>query len=163
MKEIRRRQRVAADCLINAVANIDINEIQYIAFKDRIAAFDFAFLSVRWQMKSYHSPTEMFPLINSFAPQESLYKCCQVSLWISLILYTNQSNQSFNTTWLHHIKKIKIIPSLFLYLSLSLSLLPLLACIYLNNADLVLGALPLFVCLFKINRFMYSPIVSRFG
>ncbi len=29
--------------------------------------------------------------------------------------------------------------------------------------DVVLGALPLFVCLFKINRFMYSPIVSRFG
>ncbi len=48
--------------------------------------------------------------------------------------------------------------------SLPLSLLPLLACIYLNNAwDLVLGALPLSVCLFKINRFMYSPIVSRFG
>ncbi len=58
---------------------------------------------------------------------------------------------SFNTTWLHH-KKIN--PSLFLYLHLSLylSLLPLLACTYLNNAwDLVLLALPLFVCLFKIN------------
>ncbi len=41
--------------------------------------------------------------------------------------------------------------------------LPLLACIYLNNAwDLVLWALPLSVCLFKMNRFMYSPIVSRF-
>ncbi len=44
--------------------------------------------------------------------------------------------------------------SLFLYLSL----LPLLACTYLNNAwDLVLRALPLSVCLVKINRFMYSP------
>ncbi len=56
--------------------------------------------------------------------------------------------------------------NLFLYLhfSLYLSLLPLLACIYLNNAkDLVLGALPLSFCLFKMNRFMYSPIVSRFG
>ncbi len=51
-----------------------------------------------------------------------------------------------------------------LHLSLYLSLLPLLACIYLNNAwYLVLRALPLSVCLFKINRFMYSPIVSRFG
>jgi len=51
-----------------------------------------------------------------------------------------------------------------LHLSLYLSLLPLLACTYLNNAwDLVLLALPLYVCLFKINRFMYSPIVSRFG
>ncbi len=27
----------------------------------------------------------------------------------------------------------------------------------------MLLALPLYVCLFKINRFMYSPIVSRFG
>ncbi len=51
-----------------------------------------------------------------------------------------------------------------LHLYLYLSLLPLLACTYLNNAwDLVLRALPLSVCLFKINRFMYSPIVSRFG
>ncbi len=52
----------------------------------------------------------------------------------------------------------------FQNLQLSLYLLPLLACTYLNNAwDLVLLALPLYVCLFKINRFMYSPIVSRFG
>ncbi len=50
------------------------------------------------------------------------------------------------------------------HLSLYLSLLPLLACTYLNNAwDLMLLALPLYVWLFKINRFMYSPIVSRFG
>ncbi len=71
---------------------------------------------------------------------------------------------SFNSTWLH--KKKKKILSLFqnLHLSLYLSLLPLLACTYLNNAwDLVLLELPLYVCLFKINRFMYSPIVSRFG
>ncbi len=47
---------------------------------------------------------------------------------------------------------------------LYLSHLPLQACTYLNNAwDLVLRALPLSVCLFKMNRFMYSPIVSRFG
>ncbi len=136
MKEIRRRQRVAADCLINAVANIDINEIQYIAFKDRIAAFDLAFLSVRWQMKSYHSPTEMFPLTYSFAPQESLYKCCQASLWISLILYTNQSNQSFNTTWLHHIKKKKNNSFPF---SISFSFSPSLASLYLFEQCLRLG------------------------
>ncbi len=74
---------------------------------------------------------------------------------------------SFNSTWLHNKKnKKKRILSLFqnLHLSLSLSLLPLLVCTYLNNAwDLVLLELPLYVCLFKINRFMYSPIVSRFG
>ncbi len=64
---------------------------------------------------------------------------------------------SFNTTWLHHRR-------IYLFLYLHFSLLLLLACSYLNNAwDLVLGALPLSVCLFKINRFMYSPIVSRFG
>ncbi len=57
---------------------------------------------------------------------------------------------SFNTTWLHHKKKKKKNPSLlYLHLSRYLSLLPLLACIYLNNAwDLVLLPLPLFVCLF---------------
>ncbi len=59
---------------------------------------------------------------------------------------------SFNTTWLH--------PKLKKYLYLSLYLfLPLLACTYLYNSwDLLLGALPLSVCLFKMNRFMYSPI-----
>ncbi len=66
---------------------------------------------------------------------------------------------SFNTTWLHHKKKI-----LSLFQNLHLSLHPLLACTYLNNAwDLVLWTLPLSVCLFKMNRFMYSPIVSCFG
>ncbi len=64
---------------------------------------------------------------------------------------------SFGTTWLHpKLKKCN--------LSLYFSLLPLLACTYLNNDwDLVLRALPLSDCLFKMNRFMYSPIVSRFG
>ncbi len=46
---------------------------------------------------------------------------------------------------------------------LYLSFLPLLACNNLHNAwDLVLWALPLSVCLFKMNCFMYSPIVSHF-
>ncbi len=67
---------------------------------------------------------------------------------------------SFNTTWLK--KNFHFFQNIHLYLSLSLLLL--LACIYLNNAwDLVLWALLLSVCLFKINRFMYSPIVSHFG
>ncbi len=53
-------------------------------------------------------------------------------------------------------KKIEI-KNCSLYLFNSLASLHLL-----NNAwDLVLRALPLSVCLFKINRFMYSPIVSR--
>ncbi len=53
---------------------------------------------------------------------------------------------------------------IFFYLYLYLSLLPLLPFTYLNNAwDLVLPALPLSVCLFKMNHFMYSPFVSRFG
>ncbi len=71
-----------------------------------------------------------------------------------------QSSNSSLSTLLDFIIKIKN----FLNRHLSLSLLPLLACTYLNNAwDLVLRALPLFVYLFKMNRFMYSPIVSRFG
>ncbi len=37
---------------------------------------------------------------------------------------------------------------------------PSLASLY-NDWDLVLRALPLSDCLFKMNRFMYSPIVSR--
>ncbi len=70
---------------------------------------------------------------------------------------------SFNSTWLLKKKKKKWF-NFFQNLHLSLYLLPLLACTYLSNAwDLVLLALPLSVCLFKINRFMYSPIVSRFG
>ncbi len=57
----------------------------------------------------------------------------------------------FDTTWLH--PKLK---NIFIFFSL--------ASLYLlNNAwDLVLRALPLSVCLSKLNRFMYSPIVSRF-
>ncbi len=70
-------------------------------------------------------------------------------------------NSSLSTLLYFILKKILY---LFLYLHLSLSLLHLLACTYLNNAwDLVLRALPLSVCLFKIIRFMYSTIVSRFG
>ncbi len=80
--------------------------------------------------------------------------------WIPVNLQATTENSSLSTLLDFIIKK-----KLFLYLHFSLlSLLPLLACTYLNNAwDLVLGALPLSVCLFKINRFMYSPIVSRFG
>ncbi len=67
---------------------------------------------------------------------------------------------SFGTTWLHPKEKKRKNRNLSLYLSL----LPLLACTYLNNDwDLMLRALPLSDCLFKMNRFMYSPIVSRFG
>ncbi len=91
-----------------------------------------------------------------FPPPSGMLDPCQFSS-------NNWKLISFNSTWLYK-KKKKL--SLFqnLHLSLYLSLLPLLACTYLNNAwDLVLLALPLYVCLFKINRFMYSPIVSRFG
>ncbi len=74
----------------------------------------------------------------------------------SLSIFKQQLKKciSFNTTWLHQKKKKN-----YLYLSLLL----LLACTYLHNVwDLVLWALPLSVCLFKMNRFMYSPIVSHF-
>ncbi len=78
-----------------------------------------------------------------FQPLSEILDPCQSSR-------NNWKLISFDTTWLH--------PKLYL------SLLPLLARTYLNNVwDLVLQALPRSVCLFKVNRFMYSPIVSRFG
>ncbi len=88
-----------------------------------------------------------------FPPPSGMLDPCQSSS-------NNWKLISFNTTCLHptHKKKKKK-----LNLSLYLSLLPLLACTYLNNAwDFVLGVLPLSDCLFKMNHFMYSPIVSRF-
>ncbi len=62
-----------------------------------------------------------------FPPPSGMLDPCQTSS-------NNWKLISFNTTWLHHKKKKKKNPSLFLYLHLYLSLLPLLACIYLNNA-----------------------------
>ncbi len=112
-----------------------------------------------------HSPEHsLSPFLASgmiFPPPSGILDPCQFSS-------NNWKLISFNSTWLYKKKKKKKKKhlSLFqnLHLSLYLSLLPLLACTYLNNAwDLVLLALPLYVCLFKINRFMYSPIVSRFG
>ncbi len=83
-----------------------------------------------------------------FPPLSGMLDPCQSSS-------NNWKLISFGTTWLHP-KNLK--------LSLHLSLLPLLACTYFNNVwDLVLRALPLSDCLFKMNHFMYSPIVSRFG
>ncbi len=71
--------------------------------------------------------------------------------WMPVNLQATTDNSSLSTL-------LDIKNSLSLYLFLLL-----LACTYLNNAwDLVLRALPLSVCLFKMNRFMYSPIVSRF-
>ncbi len=86
-----------------------------------------------------------------FLPPSGMLDPCQPSS-------NNWKLISFNTRLLDFIIKLS------LFQNLHLSLLPLLACTYLNNAwDLVLRALPLFVCLFKINCFMYSPIVYRFG
>ncbi len=106
-----------------------------------------------------HSPEHsLSPLLAGgmiFPPPSGMLDPCQFSS-------NNWKLISFNSTWLYKKKKKK--KTLSLFLNLHLSLLPLLACTYLNNAwDLVLLALPLYVCLFKINRFMYSPIVSRFG
>ncbi len=84
--------------------------------------------------------------------------------WIPVSLQATTENSSLSPL-LDFILKRKLNKlSLFqnLHLSLYLSLLLLLACTYLNNAwDLVLWALPLSVCLFKLNCFMYSP--GRFG
>ncbi len=88
-----------------------------------------------------------------FPPLSGMLDPCQSSS-------NNWKLISFGTTWLNP----KLVLKKKKKLSLYLSLLPLLACTYLNNLwDLVLRALPLSDCLFKMNRFMYSPIVSRFG
>ncbi len=80
-------------------------------------------------------------------------------IWIPVNLQATTENSSLSALldFILNLKKKK-------NLSLYLSLLPLLACTYLNNDwDLLLRALPLSDCLFKMNRFMYSPIVSGFG
>ncbi len=72
----------------------------------------------------------------------------------SLSIFKQQLKTHLFQNLLDYLKK-----ELSLFQNLNLSLLPLLACTYLNNAwDLVLLALPLYVCLFKINRFMYSQL-----
>ncbi len=77
--------------------------------------------------------------------------------WIPVNLQATTENSSLSTL-LDYIKKKKNF-NFFKIFIFHLSLLPLLACTYLNNAwDLVLLALPLYVCLFKINRFMYSQL-----
>ncbi len=81
----------------------------------------------------------------------------------SLSIFKQQLKTHLFQLYLTTLKKKKKLfeLSLFqnLHLSLYLSLVPLLACTYLNNAwDMVLLALPLYVCLFKINRFMYSQL-----
>ncbi len=94
-----------------------------------------------------------------FPPLSGMLDPCQSSS-------NNWKLISFGTTWLHPklVLKKKKKKKKKKKLSLYLSLLPLLARTYLNNDwDLVLWALPLSDCLFKMNRFMYSPIVSRFG
>ncbi len=95
-----------------------------------------------WQILKYMQPIYMYTYgLNT----------CREQYMVNI---NNWKLISFNSTWLHK-KNL----SLFLNLHLSLSLLPLLVCIYLNNAwDLVLLELPLYVCLFKINRFMYSQL-----
>ncbi len=103
-------------------------------------------------------------------------KILNISMHVCVLIYTKYTldhltfDSHYNTESLSIFKqrlKTHLFQHYFIIkknIYLYLSLLPLLACIYLNNAwDLVLLALPLSVCLFKIYRFMYSPIVSRFG
>ncbi len=84
-----------------------------------------------------------------FPPLSGMLDPCQSSS-------NNWKLISFGTTWLHPKKNKKIKINLWLYLSL----LPLLACTYSNNDwDLVLRALPLSDCLFKMNRFIRGLMV----
>ncbi len=87
-----------------------------------------------------------------FPPLSGMLDPCQSSS-------NNWKLISFGTTWLQPklVQRKKKKKKLSLYLSL----LPLLACTYLNNDwDLVLRALPLSDCLFKMNRFVFPNCKS---
>ncbi len=85
-----------------------------------------------------------------FPPPSGMLDPCQSSS-------NNWKLISFNSTWL--LKK-KLKKTFTFSKSSSFSFSPSLASLYyMNNAwDLVLLALPLYVCLFKINRVMYSQL-----
>ncbi len=98
-----------------------------------------------------HSRSPLLADGMTFLPPSGLLDPCQSS----------SNNWNSLSTLLDFILNLKKEIKKYIYLYL---FLPLLACAYLNNAwDLVLRALPLSVCLFKMNHFMYSPILSRFG
>ncbi len=79
---------------------------------------------------------------------------CYTSLCLS-VLATDCSSHPVQDTDSRHWKKIFFLFSL---------IFACLACTYLNKAwNWVLRALPLSVCLFKMNCLMYSPVVSCFG
>ncbi len=74
--------------------------------------------------------------------------------WIPVNLQTTTENSSLSTLLDFILKKKKLYLSPYLFL-------PLLACTYLNDAwDLVLRALTLSDCLFKINRFVFPNCKS---
>ncbi len=85
--------------------------------------------------------------------------------WIPVNLQATTENSSLSTV-LDFILNPKLLILKKLPYSLSLTFSPSLASLNLFEQCLRLGdrwALPLSDCLFKMNRFMYSPIVSRFG
>ncbi len=104
-----------------------------------------------------HSPEHSLSLFLAggmiFPPPSGMLDPCQFSS-------NNWKLISFNSTWLLKKKKLSLFSKSS---SFSLSFSPSLASMYLFEQclRLVLLALPLYVCLFKINCFMYSPIVSR--
>ncbi len=84
----------------------------------------------------------------TFLPLSEMLDPCQPS-------NNNWKPISFDTTWLHPKKNYKKLVSLFI---------PSLASLYLIEQCLRLVIMSTSsVCLFKMYRFMYSPIVSRFG
>ncbi len=128
------------------------------------ARIKFKTLMLAYRTTTGSAPSYFYSLLRIYIPSRGLRSASERRLVgpsqrgsksLSRTFSFNWKLISFDTTWLHPKPKKK---------KLFLSLLLLLACTYLNNAwDLVLQALPLSVCLFKMNRFMYSPIVSHFG
>ncbi len=135
------------------------------------ARIQFKTLMLAYRTTTGSAPTNFHSLLRIYIPSRSLRSASERHLVVPSQRGSKSLSRTFSFTvpgrWNDLPTPIRNAGSLsifILHLSLYLSLLVLLACIYFNNAwDLVLGALPLSVCLFKINRFMYSPIVSRFG
>ncbi len=145
-------------CTVNAHVTPLFVSLHWLPVAARI---QFKTLMLAYRTTTGSAPSYFHSLLRIYIPSRSLRSASERRLVVP-----QRGSKSLSRTFstlLDYIKKNKkkIELSLFqnLHLSLYLSLLPLLACTYLNNAwDLVLLALPLYVCLFKINHFMYSQL-----
>ncbi len=139
------------------------------------ARIKFKTLMIAYRTTTGSAPAYFHSLLRIYIPSRSLRSASERRLVVPSQRGSKSLSRTFSFTipgWWNDLPTLirnarSLYRSLiYIYIEKILSLyhLPLQACTYLNNAwDLVLRVLPLSVCLFKMNRFMYSPIVSRFG